>query len=148
MKGSFYLFLLLSLPAISAADTKPSNKFCITKKSMVVAARKVGHDIKDGIHQAKENIKLMENGIALPLLSKTAEYERSEAAHSIKVATVDTVHAVKETAKAKFQNIKSQVTQKKAKSSRAQAVRHVKHATADTAEVIEKKIKTINLRKS
>ena len=138
MRNTFSLLLLLSIPANSVANAKISDKACITKEAMATTAHKVGHDIKEGIHKAKEDIKWIEDRATLPLLTKTAEYERTEAAHSVKVAVADTAHAAKETAKAKLQTFKSKVAQQKATSSRTQAVQQVKLATADTAEVIKK----------
>jgi hypothetical protein len=139
MKNTFPLVLLLSLTAHSAVMAKTCDSTCATKKTMTNAAHKVTEDIKEGIHRTQEDIKSIEDRATYPLLTKTAEYERAEAAHSVKVAAADTAHAVKEAAKAKFQNIKSEAAQHKAESSRAQASRQVKHAAADTAEVIKKK---------
>ena len=138
MKNIFPLILLLSITAHSALDANTFQKTCVTKKVIVDTTHKVGNDIKEGIHRAQENIKSIENKATLPLLAKTAEYERTEAVQSVKVAAVDTAHAVKETAKAKMQTIKSEVAEQKAELSRAQAIRQVKHAAVDTAVVIKK----------
>ena len=139
MKNTFPFILLLSFTAHSAMNAKTCHKTCVTKEVMVTTTHKVSDDIKEGIHRAKEDIKLIEDRVTLPLLTKNAEYERTEAAQSVKVATADTAHAVKEAAKAKFQNIKSEAALHKAESSRAKASRQVKHAVADTAEVVKKK---------
>lgn len=136
MKNRFSLVLLLSITASSSINAKSFNR---AKETIVTTAHKVGDDIKEGIHRTQEDIKAIEDRATLPLLTKTAEYERTEAAHSVKVATADTAHAVKEAAKAKIQAFKSEAAQQKAESSRAKAVRQVKHAAADTTEVIKRK---------
>ena len=141
-KKTFPLILLLSITACcSAVNANTSQKTCITKETMITTAHKVGGDVREGIRRAKEDIKTIEDRATLPLLTKTAEYERAEAARSVKVATADTAHAVKEATKAKLQKIKSDVAQQKAESSRAHAAQQVKYAAADTAEVVKKKVR-------